>query len=147
MSSKLHGLVWECDIQPISRKAVLARLADFSSDAGYSWPSVETIRRQIGAKSKNTVTSSIKALVNDGWLEVIPRKSGGRDISNAYQLNVDKIEADANEVREVVKQERLKAKSKFNPSEIDPSNSAPQKLRGQKSHFKGSKFGWGGVNH
>ncbi|MFE4112255.1 conserved phage C-terminal domain-containing protein [Kosakonia sp. YIM B13611] len=132
MSSKLHGLVWECDIQPISRKAVIARLADFSSDEGYSWPSVDTIRRQVGAKSKNTVAAAIKELEKDGWLTVVPRKSGGRDISNGYQLNVEKIEVAADESRQSVKQARAKINSKFNPSNIDPSDSDHSKNEGSK---------------
>ncbi|SEK36772.1 phage conserved hypothetical protein, C-terminal domain-containing protein [Kosakonia sacchari] len=132
MSSKLHGLVWECDIQPISRKAVIARLADFSSDEGYSWPSVDTIRRQVGAKSKNTVAAAIKELEKDGWLTVVPRKAGGRDISNGYQLNVEKIEAAADESRQSVKQARTKVNSKFNPSNIDPSDSDHSKTEGSK---------------
>lgn len=132
MSSKLHGLVWECEIQPISRKAVIARLADFSSDEGYSWPSVDTIRRQVGAKSKNTVAAAIKELEKDGWLTVVPRKSGGRDISNGYQLNVEKIEVAADESRQSVKQARAKVNSKFNPSNIDPSDSDHSKNEGSK---------------
>lgn len=139
MSSKLHGQVWECEIQPISRKAVIARLADFSSDEGYSWPSVDTIRRQVGAKSKNTVTAAIKELEKDGWLTVIPRKAGGRDISNGYQLNVEKIEAAADESRQSVRQARAKVNSKFNPSNIDPSDSDHSKTEWSKKVKSGGQ--------
>lgn len=144
MSSKLHGQVWECEIQPISRKAVLARLADFSSDEGYSWPAVDTIRRQVGAKSKNTVTAAIKELEKDGWLQVIPRTSGGRTISNAYQLNVDKIETTATDARLSAKAER-KSKSakseasKINPPNINHPNSDQSKIEGSKNDELGGQ--------
>lgn len=144
MSSKLHGQVWECEIQPISRKAVLARLADFSSDEGYSWPAVDTIRRQVGAKSKNTVTAAIKELEKDGWLQVIPRTSGGRTISNAYQLNVDKIETTAIDARLTAKAERKSrgAKSetsKINPPNINPSDSDQSKTEGSNNDKLGGQ--------
>ena len=144
MSSKLHGQVWECEIQPISRKAVLARLADFSSDEGYSWPSVDTIRRQVGAKSKNTVTAAIKELEKDGWLQVIPRTSGGRTISNAYQLNVDKIESTATEARLSAKAERKSKGAKSEVSKINPPNinhpiSAQSKTEGSKNDELGGQ--------
>lgn len=144
MSSKLHGQVWECEIQPISRKAVLARLADFSSDEGYSWPAVDTIRRQVGAKSKNTVSAAIKELEKDGWLQVIPRTSGGRTISNAYQLNVDKIESTATQARLSAKAER-KSKgaksevSKINPPNINHPNSDQSKTEGSKNDELGGQ--------
>ncbi|MBO2913632.1 conserved phage C-terminal domain-containing protein [Enterobacter sichuanensis] len=146
MSSKLHGLVWECDIQPISRKAVIARLADFCSDEGYCWPAVDTIRRQVGAKSKNTVTTAIKELEKEGWVTVIPRKAGGRDLSNGYQLNVEKIELEANHCRQLTKQAREERSGKFNPSNINPSKPDTSKneeskkviLRGQNLDGMGS---------
>ncbi|OBU09832.1 helix-turn-helix domain-containing protein [Morganella psychrotolerans] len=95
MSSKLHGLVWEgCAFAglSLSRVAVMARLADFASDEGISWPAVETIRRQIGAKSINTVTAAIKELERDNWLTKQERKSGNRNLSNVYRINVEKLE-------------------------------------------------------
>lgn len=95
MSSKLHGLVWEgCAFAglSLSRVAVMARLADFASDEGISWPAVETIRRQIGAKSVNTVTAAIKELERDNWLTKQERKSGNRNLSNVYRINVEKLE-------------------------------------------------------
>ncbi|MDF3830941.1 MULTISPECIES: conserved phage C-terminal domain-containing protein [unclassified Pseudocitrobacter] len=139
MSSKLHGLVWECDIQPISRKAVIARLADFSSDEGYCWPAVDTIRRQVGAKSKNTVTTAIKELEKEGWITVMPRKAGGRDLSNGYQLNVEKIESEANLCRQLTKQARESRSLKFNPSNINPSKSDDSKSEESKKVILGGQ--------
>ena len=77
MSSKLHGLVWEgCAFTGmiLSRVAVMARLADYSNDEGVSWPAIETIRRQIGARSESTVKSAIAELAKEGWLTKEERK-------------------------------------------------------------------------
>ncbi|AUX72465.1 helix-turn-helix domain-containing protein [Erwinia pyrifoliae] len=129
MSSKLHGLVWEgCGPSgmTLSRIAVLARLADYSNDEGYSWPAVDTIREQVGAKSKTTVRAAIKELESAGWLSVKERTSGGRNISNAYQLDVEKLEQAAEAARK--KKRRV---SKTDPSNINPSNS-------DRSNFEGS---------
>ncbi len=93
MSSKLHGLVWEgCAFTGmiLSRVAVMARLADYSNDEGVSWPAIETIRRQIGARSESTVKSAIAELAKEGWLTKEERKVGGRNVSNIYRLNVEK---------------------------------------------------------
>lgn len=89
MSSKLHGLVWEgCAFTGmiLSRVAVMARLADYSNDEGVSWPAIETIRRQIGARSESTVKSAIAELAKEGWLTKEERKVGGRNDINNLRL-------------------------------------------------------------
>lgn len=67
----------------------MARLADYSNDEGVSWPAIETIRRQIGARSESTVKSAIAELAKEGWLTKEERKVGGRNVSNIYRLNVE----------------------------------------------------------
>ncbi|KPO75143.1 hypothetical protein ACU91_22255, partial [Escherichia coli] len=62
----------------------MARLADYSNDEGVSWPAIETIRRQIGARSESTVKSAIAELAKEGWLTKEERKVGGRNVSNIY---------------------------------------------------------------
>ncbi|AXF75504.1 helix-turn-helix domain-containing protein [Erwinia tracheiphila] len=122
MSSKLHGLVWEGCAHAgliLSRVAVMARLADYSNDEGLSWPAVETIQRQIGAKSKTTVSAAIDELERDGWLTKTERKSGGRNLSNVYQINVDKLEAAASVARTANKAK--KRSTRTTPPIIDPS--------------------------
>lgn len=122
MSSKLHGLVWEgCAFtgMTLSRVAVMARLADYSNDEGVSWPAVETIRRQIGARSESTVKSAIAELEKNGWLTKTERKAGGRNLSNIYQINVEKLEAAAAAAREAYRPK--KRDKQVNPSNIDPS--------------------------
>ncbi|MGY0145241.1 conserved phage C-terminal domain-containing protein [Edwardsiella tarda] len=121
MSSKLHGLVWEGCAHAgliLSRVAVMARLADYSNDEGVSWPAVETIQRQIGARSKNTVSAAIDDLVRDGWLTKTERKSGGRNLSNVYQINVDKLEEAAAAARMANKSK--KRSERVTPPTIDP---------------------------
>ena len=126
MSSKLHGLVWEgCAFTGmiLSRVAVMARLADYSNDEGVSWPAVETIRRQIGAKSESTVKAAIAELEKNGWLTKEERKVGGRNVSNIYRLNVEKLEAAAAAAREAYKPKRKINPAKNDPLTVDPSNS------------------------
>lgn len=139
MSSKLHGLVWEgCAFTGmiLSRVAVMARLADYSNDEGLSWPAVETIRRQIGAKSESTVKSAIAELEKDGWLTKRVRKAGGRNLSNIYQINVEKLEAAAAAAREAYRPKRKVNRVKTDPSNFDPSMISPSKI--DPSNFDGS---------
>ncbi|HGB5010610.1 TPA: helix-turn-helix domain-containing protein [Salmonella enterica subsp. diarizonae serovar 61:r:-] len=128
MSSKLHGLVWEGCAHAglhLSRVAVMARLADYSNDEGLSWPAIETIQRQIGAKSKNTVSSAINELEQGGWLVKTERKSGGRNLSNLYQINVEKLEEAAAAARAAYKPKKRGVRNtppNIDPPTIDPSN-------------------------
>jgi hypothetical protein len=98
VSSKLHGLVWEGCAQAglgISRVALMARIADYSNAEGVSWPAIETLQIEIGAKSETTVKNALAELVSGGWITKIERKVGGRNLTNIYQINVEKLEAAA----------------------------------------------------
>lgn len=148
MSSKLHGLVWEgCAFTGmiLSRVAVMARLADYSNDEGVSWPAVETIRRQIGAKSESTVKAAIAELEKNGWLTKEERKVGGRNVSNIYRLNVEKLEAAAAAAREAYKPKRKINPVKNDPSNIDPSTVDPSNFDGstvdKKQPVRGAMVG------
>ncbi|QIA51047.1 helix-turn-helix domain-containing protein [Pantoea agglomerans] len=93
MSVKLSAYVWDgcaASGMKITSVAIMARLADFSSDEGICWPSIATIARQIGA-GPSTVRTSIRKLEADGWLNSTPRRKGNRNTSNMYQLNVRKL--------------------------------------------------------
>lgn len=97
MSTKLTGYVWDgCSASgmKLSSVAIMARLADFSSDEGVCWPSIATIARQLGA-GESTVRTAIAALEKDGWLTRRARRQGNRNASNVYQLNVKKLQAAA----------------------------------------------------
>lgn len=103
----------------------MARLADYSNDEGVSWPAMETIRRQIGARSESTVKSAIAELAKEGWLTKEERKIGGRNVSNIYRLNVEKLEAAAAAAREAYKPKRKISPAKNDPLTVDPSNIDP----------------------
>ena len=126
MSNKLSGYVWDgCAAAglKLSEVAIMARLADFSSDEGKSWPSVTTIARQIGA-GESTVRTALGKLEREGWVSRQQRRAGNRNASNIYQLNVEKL--------------RLAAHA----SESDPSKSDASKFDGSKSDAsKSSKKG------
>ncbi|KJM58562.1 GntR family transcriptional regulator [Pluralibacter gergoviae] len=97
MSVKLSAYVWDgCAAagMKISSVAIMARLADFSNDEGVSWPSIETIARQIGA-GPSTVRTAIAKLEAEGWLTRTARRQGNRNASNVYRLNVGKLQAAA----------------------------------------------------
>ena len=121
MSNKLSGYVWDgCAAAglKLSEVAIMARLADFSSDEGKSWPSVTTIARQIGA-GESTVRTALGKLEREGWISRQQRRAGNRNASNIYQLNVEKL--------------RLAAHA----SESDPSKSDASKSDASKSSKKG----------
>ncbi len=97
MSTKLSSYVWDgcaASGMKLSSVAIMARLADFSSDEGVCWPSIETIARQLGA-GPSTVRTAIARLENDGWLTRTARRKGNRNASNVYRLNVAKLQAAA----------------------------------------------------
>ncbi|MGC0822483.1 helix-turn-helix domain-containing protein [Pantoea agglomerans] len=144
MSVKLSAYVWDgcaASGMKITSVAIMARLADFSSDEGICWPSIATIARQIGAGS-STVRTSIRKLEADGWLTSTTRRKGNRNTSNMYQLNVRKLreaayahqpESDASESdtsksdasrTDTSKSDASKSgASNYDPSNFDPSES------------------------
>ncbi|ADO09138.1 Replication protein 15 [Pantoea vagans C9-1] len=134
MSVKLSAYVWDgcaASGMKITSVAIMARLADFSSDEGICWPSIATIARQIGAGS-STVRTSIRKLETDGWLTSTTRRKGNRNTSNMYQLNVRKLreaayahqpDSDASE-SDTSKSDASKSDApSFDPSNFDPSES------------------------
>lgn len=97
MSTKLTGYVWDACASSgmkLTSVAIMARLADFSSDEGICWPSIDTIARQLGAGS-STIRTAIANLEKDGWLIRKQRRQGNRNASNVYHLNVAKLRAAA----------------------------------------------------
>ncbi|HEB0918012.1 TPA: conserved phage C-terminal domain-containing protein [Enterobacter cloacae] len=124
MSTKLTGYVWDACASSgmkLSSVAIMARLADFSSDEGVSWPSIATIARQIGA-GESTVRTAIGQLEKDGWLTRQQRRKGNRNASNVYQLNVTKLRESA-----------FSHLSESDPSKSDASKSDPSKFDASKN--------------
>lgn len=128
MSTKLTGYVWDACASSgmkLSSVAIMARLADFSSDEGLSWPSIGTIARQIGA-GESTVRTAIAQLEKDGWLSRKQRRNGNRNASNVYQLNVAKLQAAA-----------FSHLSDSDASKSDASKSDPSKFEASKNSISG----------
>ncbi|MBB3324895.1 conserved phage C-terminal domain-containing protein [Atlantibacter sp. RC6] len=128
MSTKLSSYVWDgcaASGMKLSSVAIMARLADFSSDEGVCWPSIETIARQLGA-GPSTVRTAIAKLEKDGWLSRTQRRQGNRNASNIYQLNVAKLQAAA-----------LSHLSDSDTSKSDASKSDPSKFEASESGKKG----------
>ena len=136
MSTKLTGYVWDgCAVSgmKLSSVAIMARLADFSSDEGVCWPSIETIARQLGA-GPSTIRTAIAKLEKDGWLTRTQRRNGNRNASNVYRLNVAKLQAAA--FSQLSDSDTSKSDaSKFDTSKTDPSKS------GKNSGFDPSESG------
>lgn len=124
MSTKLTGYVWDgcaASGMKLSSVAIMARLADFSSDEGVCWPSIETIARQLGA-GPSTIRTAIAKLEKDGWLTRTQRRNGNRNASNVYRLNVTKLQAAA--FSQLSDSDASKSDaSKFDTSKTDPSKS------------------------
>ncbi|CAM8681619.1 conserved phage C-terminal domain-containing protein [Leclercia sp. M-A074-M] len=128
MSTKLSSYVWDgcaASGMKLSSVAIMARLADFSSDEGVCWPSIDTIARQLGA-GPSTVRTAIAKLEKDGWLKRTQRRQGNRNASNIYQLNVSKLRAAA-----------LAHLPDSDTSNSDASKSDPSKFEASKSGKKG----------
>lgn len=124
MSTKLTGYVWDgcaASGMKLSSVAIMARLADFSSDEGVCWPSIETIARQLGA-GPSTIRTAIARLEKDGWLTRTQRRNGNRNASNVYRLNVAKLQAAAFSQLSDSDTSKYEA-SKFDASKTDPSKS------------------------
>ena len=128
MSTKLTGYVWDgcaSSGMKLSSVAIMARLADFSSDEGICWPSIATIARQIGA-GESTVRTAIAALEKKGWLTRKARRQGNRNASNVYRLNVKKLAAAA-----------FSHLSESDTSNPDASKSDQSKFEASESSKKG----------
>ncbi len=117
MSNKLTGYVWDaCAVSGVkgTKLMIMVRLADYSSDEGIAYPSVETISRQIGA-GISTIRNACNELENDGWLVKKQRRNGNRNASNLYFLNVDKLEKIALEENAKLRKQREKLSNSHRP--------------------------------
>ncbi len=138
MSTKLTSYVWDgcaSSGMKLSSVAIMARLADFSSDEGVCWPSIATIARQIGA-GESTVRTAISALEKEGWLTRKSRRQGNRNASNVYTLNVPKLRAAAFAHLPDSDTSNPDA-SKSDASKSDASESDPSKFEASEFSKKG----------
>lgn len=141
MSTKLTGYVWDACASSgmkLTSVAIMARLADFSSDEGICWPSIDTIARQLGAGA-STIRTAIANLEKDGWLVRKQRRQGNRNASNVYHLNVAKLRAAA--FSHLPESDASESDpSKPDASDSDASKSDPSKS-GKKGGFDPSESG------
>lgn len=136
MSSKILGNVWDaCAAHDVkgAKLMIMARLADYSNDDGVSYPSVETICRQLGL-GESTVRTAISELEVDGWLRREARRKGNRNTSNLYHLNADRLENLARIEKDRV--QAIKNQMKFgehsHPSDSEPSKTEPSESEPSK---------------
>lgn len=130
MSNKIQGYVWDaCAVSGVkgTKLMIMVRLADFSSDEGISYPSVETLSRQIGA-GVSTIRDACNELEKDGWLTKKQRRNGNRNASNLYFLNVDKLETIA--LQEIAK---LKKQRENNAISHPPVSDGSESDRSENS--------------
>ncbi|MEY1637340.1 helix-turn-helix domain-containing protein [Morganella morganii] len=131
MSNKIQGYVWDaCAVSGVkgTKLMIMVRLADFSSDEGISYPSVETLSRQIGA-GVSTIRDACNELEKDGWLTKKQRRNGNRNASNLYFLNVDKLETIA--LQEIAK---LKKQRENNAISHPPVSDGSESDRSKNSN-------------
>lgn len=148
MSSKILGNVWEaCAAHDVkgAKLMIMARLADYSNDDGVSYPSVETICRQLGL-GESTVRTAIAELEIAGWLRREARRKGNRNTSNLYHLNADRLENLARIEKDRVQaiKNQLKSGVFFHPSDSEHSNSDPSETE-PSGGFDPSDSGKNGV--
>lgn len=148
MSSRILGNVWDaCAAHNIkgAKLLIMARLADYSNDDGMSYPSVETICRQLGL-GESTVRSAISELEAAGWLSREFRRRGNRNSSNKYYLNAERLEMYARTEKDKVKalKEEQRNRDSFHPPESEGSESDPLKSGGSDS-FHPPESGKNGV--
>nr|WP_202611727.1 helix-turn-helix domain-containing protein [Proteus sp. G2663] len=125
VSNKLTGYVWDaCAVSGVkgTKLMIMVRLADYSSDEGVAYPSVETISRQIGA-GISTIRNACNELERDGWLVKKQRRNGNRNASNLYFLNVDKLEKIALEENAKLRKQREKLSNFHRPDSDRTENS------------------------
>ncbi|WP_079964567.1 helix-turn-helix domain-containing protein [Salmonella enterica] len=148
MSSRILGNVWDaCAAHDIkgAKLLIMARLADYSNDDGMSYPSVETICRQLGL-GESTVRSAISELEAAGWLSREFRRRGNRNSSNKYYLNAERLEMYARTEKDKVKalKEEQQNRDSFHPPESEGSESDPLKSEGSNG-FHPPESGKNGV--
>ncbi|HGB4477418.1 TPA: helix-turn-helix domain-containing protein [Salmonella enterica subsp. enterica serovar Chester] len=148
MSSRILGNVWDaCAAHDIkgAKLLIMARLADYSNDDGMSYPSVETICRQLGL-GESTVRSAISELEAAGWLSREFRRRGNRNSSNKYYLNAERLEMYARTEKDKVKalKEEQQNRDSFHPSDSEGSESDPLKSEGSNG-FHPPESGKNGV--
>ncbi|MEM8053043.1 helix-turn-helix domain-containing protein [Morganella morganii] len=135
MSNKIQGYVWDaCAVSGVkgTKLMIMVRLADFSSDEGISYPSVETLSRQIGA-GVSTIRDACSELEKDGWLTKKQRRNGNRNASNLYFLNVDKLETIA--LQEIAKLKKQRENNAISHPPVSDGSESDRSENSNSGHF------------
>lgn len=147
MSNKIQGYVWDaCAVSGVkgTKLMIMVRLADFSSDEGISYPSVETLSRQIGA-GVSTIRDACSELEKDGWLTKKQRRNGNRNASNLYFLNVDKLETIA--LQEIAKLKKQRENNAISHPPVSDGSESDRSENSNSGRFDPPDYGVKGGFH
>ena len=114
---------------PPTQKAILLKVGDNASDAGFAWPSVARIAHETGY-SKRTVQTVLKELVRTGILEIRANEKGGKARPRVYWINLQRAQ-------------ELHPLAKFEPTRFEPFGSA----KGAAHDAKGAAHDAKGAAH
>lgn len=87
MSIKVMSWVWENGPESQGELLVMLALADWSNDAGESWPSMEGIAEKARLSDPRSARRIVRRLEAAGWLKI--EVGGGRHGCNRYTINPD----------------------------------------------------------
>ena len=90
MSSILVGLTLQIENLTAHEKLILISLADNANREGHCFPNLTTIAKN-ACCSRRTAQRSLKHLENAGWISVLETFRDGRQTSNTYHLNLEKL--------------------------------------------------------
>jgi hypothetical protein len=90
MSVGVMTLVWaKFPNSDASVTLIMLALADWSSDAGLSWPSIPTLARKARMSERNA-RYILRKLETDNFITIIEQR--GRNRSNRYQINLQRLQ-------------------------------------------------------
>ena len=109
MSYVLSFKAGKCTVGSAADKAVLRCLCDYANDDGSNCrPSTETISLETEC-DRRTVFKAIAFLVANGWIKVFNKGRGAR---NFYAINLEKIETEYQQSRELFKKAKIRSGDK-----------------------------------
>lgn len=88
MSIKVMSWVWENGPKSQGELLVMLALADWSNDAGESWPSMDGIAEKARLSDARSARRIVRRLEAEGWIKI--DVGGGRHGCNRYKINPDR---------------------------------------------------------
>ncbi|MBR9798788.1 MAG: GntR family transcriptional regulator [Gammaproteobacteria bacterium] len=130
----LQAMSWARELMPEMPESVrafprllLLLMADYANEQGVCWPSVRRLSEEMSC-SRSTVQRAIEALVEQGAMTVVARKtSAGRQTSNFYRLAMgdDQQQPQAADEPSPDECEALTAGSDEEEAPVEPTAAAP----------------------